>query len=87
VQAIESCLRLVMNGKQNGIPASETAAEGLGFARNWGGRQMRWWARIWMNNQDLLQRIEVVMSKLNHFSMIQQSKPNCELTCSRTNGP
>ena len=54
-QAIESYLRLVVNGNQNSIPASETAAEGLGFARTWGSQQVRRWVRIWMNYQDLLQ--------------------------------
>jgi hypothetical protein len=54
-QAIESYLHLVVNGNQNSIPASETAAEGLGFARNWSGRQVRRWVRIWTNNRDLPQ--------------------------------
>jgi hypothetical protein len=54
-QAIESYLCLVVNGNQNGIPASETAAECLGFARAWGGRQVRRWVRIWTNNRDLPQ--------------------------------
>jgi hypothetical protein len=49
-QAIKSYLHLVVNGKQNAILALETAAEGLGFARNWGGRQVRRWVRVWMNN-------------------------------------
>jgi len=37
VQMIESYLRLVVEKGWKGIPASKTAAEGLGFARGWGG--------------------------------------------------
>src|ERR1700676_3850285 len=54
-QAIESYLRLVVNGNQNSIPASETAAEGLGFARTWGSQQVRRWVRIWTIDRDLPQ--------------------------------
>ncbi|KIM72078.1 hypothetical protein PILCRDRAFT_93602 [Piloderma croceum F 1598] len=49
-QAIKSYLCLVVNGNQNSIPASETAAESLGFARTWGGQQLNKWA---MNPQKL----------------------------------
>jgi hypothetical protein len=49
-QAIKSYLYLVVNGKQNAILALETAAEGLGFVKNWGGQQVRGWMRIWMND-------------------------------------
>ena len=52
-QAIESYLRLVVEKGRKGIPASETAAEGLGFARGWGGRQVRRWVRVWLNDRDL----------------------------------
>jgi hypothetical protein len=52
-QAIESYLRLVVEKRCKGIPASETAAKGLGFARGWGGRQVRWWVRVWLNDRDL----------------------------------
>ena len=45
-QAIESYLRLVVKKGQKGIPASETAAEGLGFARGWGGCQVQWWVHV-----------------------------------------
>jgi hypothetical protein len=29
--------------KNGGVPASEIAAEGLGFAKVWGGQQVRRW--------------------------------------------
>ena len=41
--------------KQKGIQASEMAAEGLGFAKNWGGQQVKQWVHVWMNNQELPQ--------------------------------
>ena len=52
-QAIESYFRLVVRKKYKGIPASEAAAEAFGFARKWGGRQVRRWVRTWLNNRDL----------------------------------
>jgi hypothetical protein len=54
-RAIESYLRLVVKKKYGGVPASEIAAEGLGFAKVWGGRQVRRWARVWMNDRELPQ--------------------------------
>jgi hypothetical protein len=53
VQAIESYLGLVVEKGRKGIPASETAAEGLGFARGWGGQQVQRWVRVWLNDRDL----------------------------------
>lgn len=52
-QAIESYLRLVIERGQKGITASETAAEGLSFARGGRGRQVQWWVHVWLNDQDL----------------------------------
>ena len=52
-QAIESYLWLVVHKNYKGIPASETAAEAFRFAKKWGGRQVRRWVGIWMNNHDL----------------------------------
>ena len=52
-QAIESYLWLVVHKNYKGIPASETAAEAFSFAKKWGGRQVRRWVGIWMNNHDL----------------------------------
>ena len=52
-QAIESYLWLVVRKNYKGILASETAAEAFGFAKKWGGRQVRRWVQIWMNNHDL----------------------------------
>ena len=40
-QVIESYFQLVVCKKYKGIPASEAAAEAFGFARKWGGRQVR----------------------------------------------
>jgi len=54
-QVIESYLRLVVRKNYKGIPASETAAEAFGFAKKWGGRQVRRWVRLWLNNRDLLE--------------------------------
>ena len=53
--AIESYLRLIVRKKYGGVAASEIAAEGLGFVKGWGSRQVRWWAQVWMNHQELLQ--------------------------------
>ena len=36
-----------------GILASEIAAEGLGFVKGWGSRQVRRWVRVWLNDRDL----------------------------------
>jgi hypothetical protein len=52
-QVIESYLRLVVRKQYKGIPASEAAAEAFGFARKWGGRQVRRWVRTWLSNRDL----------------------------------
>lgn len=52
-QAIECYLRLVVRNKYKGIPASEAAAEAFGFAKKWGGRQVRRWVRTWLNDRDL----------------------------------
>ncbi len=52
-QVIESYLRLVVRKKYKGLDASETAAEAFGFAKKWGGRQVRRWVRSWLNNRDL----------------------------------
>ena len=42
-QAIKCYLRLVVRNSYKGIPASKAAAEAFGFARKWGGRQVRRW--------------------------------------------
>jgi hypothetical protein len=52
-EAIESYLRLVAKKNMKGILASEIAAEGLGFAKGWGSRQVRRWVRVWLNDRDL----------------------------------
>jgi hypothetical protein len=52
-QAIESYLRLVVRKNYKGIPASEAAAEAFGFAKKWGGRQVRRWVRTWLDDRDL----------------------------------
>ena len=46
--AIHSHLTLVVKSKQSVIEASEQAAESHGFARHWGGRQLRRWTRQWI---------------------------------------
>ena len=51
--AIESYLRLVVNKKYKGIPASHTVAEAFGFSKEWGSRQIRRWVRTWLDNRDL----------------------------------
>jgi len=73
-QAIESYLRLVVEKGQKGIPASKTAAEGLGFARGWGGQQVRRWVHVWLNDQDLQSPSRDATSRSNHYSRIQASK-------------
>ncbi len=52
-QVIESYLQLVVRKNYKGIPASETAAEAFGFAKKWGGRQVRRWVRSWLDNRVL----------------------------------
>ena len=52
-QAIESYLRLVVCKNYKGIPASEASAEAFGFAKKWGGRQVRRWVRTWLHDRDL----------------------------------
>ena len=52
-QAIESYFWLIVCKKYKGIPASEAAAEAFGFARKWGGQQVRRWVQTWLNNCDL----------------------------------
>jgi hypothetical protein len=52
-QVIESYLRLIVRKNYKGIPASETAADAFGFAKKWGGRQVRRWVRSWLDNRNL----------------------------------
>lgn len=52
-QAIESYLQLVVRKGYKGIAALEAAAEAFGFAKKWGGRQVRRWVRIWFNDRNL----------------------------------
>ena len=52
-QVIESYLWLVVRKNYKGIPASETAAEAFGFAKKWGGRQVRRWVWSWLDSRDL----------------------------------
>ena len=52
-QAIESYLQLVVRKNHKGIPASETVAEAFGFAKKWGGQQIKRWVRAWLDSRDL----------------------------------
>ena len=43
---------VVINGRGS-VEASQIAAESHGFARDWGGRQVREWARDWIKHREL----------------------------------
>jgi hypothetical protein len=49
-QAIESYLLFLVRKDYKRVPASETAAEALGFAKKWGGQQVWQWVWTWLNN-------------------------------------
>jgi hypothetical protein len=51
--AIHSHLTLIVKSEQLVIEASEQAAESHGFARRWGGRQLRSWTRQWITKRQL----------------------------------
>ncbi|KIJ45003.1 hypothetical protein M422DRAFT_128168, partial [Sphaerobolus stellatus SS14] len=43
---------MVKNGRKL-MDASERAAESQGFAKNWGGRMVRSWVRLWIKSREL----------------------------------
>ena len=49
-QTIECYLQLAVHNSYKGIPTSSAAAEAFGFARKWGGQQVRQWVRTWLND-------------------------------------
>jgi hypothetical protein len=51
--AIQSYLWMVVHNGRKLIEASEIAAESQGFARKWGGRLVRQWARRWIERHEL----------------------------------
>ncbi|KIJ29910.1 hypothetical protein M422DRAFT_268576 [Sphaerobolus stellatus SS14] len=52
-RAIESCLQMMVKNGRKLMDASERAAESLGFAKNWGGRMVRSWVRLWITSREL----------------------------------
>ena len=52
-RTIESHLRMVVINGRGGVEASQIAAESHGFARDWGGRQVREWVRDWIKHREL----------------------------------
>ena len=52
-RAIASYLALVVRKKYRPLVASQLAAETHGFAKMWGGRQIRSWARAWISQRTL----------------------------------
>lgn len=52
-QTIQSYLRMVVKNGRGGVEASEIAAESHGFAKDWGGRQVREWVRDWIKHREL----------------------------------
>ena len=52
-RTIESHLRMVVTNGRGSVEASQIAAESHGFARDWGGRQVREWVRDWIKHREL----------------------------------
>ena len=52
-RTIESHLRMVVINGRGTVEASQIAAESHGFARDWGGRQVREWVRDWIKHREL----------------------------------
>ena len=52
-RAIQAHLALMVRNARRAVNASEMAAESHGFARVWGGRQVRSWTRRWVTNRTL----------------------------------
>ncbi|KAF7302158.1 hypothetical protein MIND_00782700 [Mycena indigotica] len=52
-RAIESCLRMVLDSGRTLTDASMRSAESHGFAADWGGRLLRIWIRIWLDQGSL----------------------------------
>ncbi|KIJ32265.1 hypothetical protein M422DRAFT_265927 [Sphaerobolus stellatus SS14] len=51
--AIESCLQMMVKNGRKLMDTSERAAESQGFAKNWGGRMVRSWVRLWIKSREL----------------------------------
>jgi hypothetical protein len=51
--AVQSYLNMVVCNKRNGITASRIAAEGQGFAPNWGSRMVQRWVQGWVEDRSL----------------------------------
>ncbi|KAF9642133.1 hypothetical protein BDM02DRAFT_3106013 [Thelephora ganbajun] len=52
-RAIHSYLHMLVRNDRQKIEASERAAEAQGFATQWGGRQVRSWAELWIKDRKL----------------------------------
>ena len=52
-RTIQSHLRMVVKNGRRSVEASEIAAESHGFARDWGGRQVREWVQDWIKHREL----------------------------------
>lgn len=55
--ALLSFLTLLVKNGRSPIDASQQAAESHGFARFWGGRQLRSWATNWISKRELPQSL------------------------------
>ncbi|KIJ51680.1 hypothetical protein M422DRAFT_78752, partial [Sphaerobolus stellatus SS14] len=52
-RAIESCLQMMVKNGRKLMDTSERAAESQGFAKNWGGRMVWSWVRLWIKSREL----------------------------------
>ncbi|KAJ7704622.1 hypothetical protein B0H16DRAFT_1346781, partial [Mycena metata] len=52
-RAIQSYLGMVVKNGRLTVEASERAAESQGFAAKWGGRSLRRWTRVWIQERKL----------------------------------
>jgi len=76
-RAIQSYLHMLVQNDRRKVEASERAAEAQGFAAQWGGRQVRSWAKLWIVARKLPESRRGAHIKL--FTLLEDPEIRAEL--------